>query len=129
MDRDNAFYFILKALFVLKIFRYLSRIFGHARVAKKWFLWGSAKIELKISCEDFYILLLLSHHSQVRHSLPGHIFICLLKILNFWLWKNVTKNTKVKYGILLITIVELIVKHEYGLNTAINITSIRICHI
>ena len=26
----NAFYFILKALFVLKIFKYLSWIFGHA---------------------------------------------------------------------------------------------------
>ena len=25
----NAFYFILKALFVLKIFKYLSRVFGH----------------------------------------------------------------------------------------------------
>ena len=26
----NVFYFILKALFVLKIFKFLSRIFGHA---------------------------------------------------------------------------------------------------
>ena len=26
----NAFYFILKALFVLKIFKFLSRLFGHA---------------------------------------------------------------------------------------------------
>ena len=25
----NAFYFILKALFVLKIFKFLSRLFGH----------------------------------------------------------------------------------------------------
>ena len=25
----NAFYFILKALFVVKIFKFLSRIFGH----------------------------------------------------------------------------------------------------
>ena len=29
----NAFYFILKALFVLKIFKFLSRLFGH--VGKK----------------------------------------------------------------------------------------------
>ena len=27
----NSFYFILKALFVLKIFKILSRLFGHAR--------------------------------------------------------------------------------------------------
>ena len=26
----NAFYFILKALFALKIFKFLSRLFGHA---------------------------------------------------------------------------------------------------
>ena len=26
----NAFYFILKAPFVLKIFKFLSRLFGHA---------------------------------------------------------------------------------------------------
>ena len=26
----NAFYFILKALFVLKIFKFFSRLFGHA---------------------------------------------------------------------------------------------------
>ena len=26
----NAFYFTLKALFVLKIFKFLSRLFGHA---------------------------------------------------------------------------------------------------
>ena len=26
----NNFYFILKALFVLKIFRFLSKLFGHA---------------------------------------------------------------------------------------------------
>ena len=32
----NAFYFILKALFVLKIFKCLSRIFGH--VGKKAWL-------------------------------------------------------------------------------------------
>ena len=25
----NAFYFILKALFILKIFKFLSRLFGH----------------------------------------------------------------------------------------------------
>ena len=25
----NAFYFILKALFVLKLFKFLSRLFGH----------------------------------------------------------------------------------------------------
>ena len=27
----NSFYFILKALFVLKIFKFLSRLFGHAK--------------------------------------------------------------------------------------------------
>ena len=27
---ENAFYFILKALLVLKIFKFLSRLFGHA---------------------------------------------------------------------------------------------------
>ena len=27
----NAFYFILKALFILKIFKFLSRLFGHVR--------------------------------------------------------------------------------------------------
>ena len=26
---EDAFYFILKALFVLKIFKFLSRLFGH----------------------------------------------------------------------------------------------------
>ena len=28
---ENAFYFILKAFFVLKIFKFLSRLFGHVR--------------------------------------------------------------------------------------------------
>ena len=32
----NAFYFILKALFILKIFKFLSRLFGH--VGKTAFL-------------------------------------------------------------------------------------------
>ena len=27
----NAFYFILKALFVLKIFKFLSQLFGHVK--------------------------------------------------------------------------------------------------
>ena len=31
---------------------------------------------------------------------PSHIIICLLKILNLWLWMKVTKSTKVKYAIL-----------------------------
>ena len=30
----NAFYFILKALFVLKIFKFLSRLFGHVKKDK-----------------------------------------------------------------------------------------------
>ena len=28
-DMKNAFYFILKSLFILKIFRFLSQLFGH----------------------------------------------------------------------------------------------------
>ena len=38
----NAFYFLLKALFVLKIFKFLSRIFGH--VAKATWLHVNSKI-------------------------------------------------------------------------------------
>ena len=45
------------------------------RVAKKWFLLRSAKIELTIFCEDFYMLLLLNHHSSVHHTYSQHIFL------------------------------------------------------
>ena len=41
----NAFYFILKALFVLKIFNFLSWLFGH--VKKKW-LDSKEKVNFKI---------------------------------------------------------------------------------
>ena len=37
-------------------------------------LW-SAKIELKISCENFYMLSLLDHHSSARPTLSQHIFL------------------------------------------------------
>ena len=40
----NAFYFILKALFVLKIFTFFSRLFGH--VGK--FLDKKTKVDFKI---------------------------------------------------------------------------------
>ena len=81
------------------------------RVANNWFLCENAKIEWKVSREDIYTILLLYHHSP-GHSiltpsqpLPTHILICLLKILNFCLWENVTKKTEVKYAILQIKIV------------------------
>ena len=45
------------------------------RVAKKWFLRGSAKIELKISCEDFYMLLLLNHHLLAQPSYSQQMFL------------------------------------------------------
>ena len=45
------------------------------RVAKIWFLRGSAKTELKISCEDFYMLLLLKRHSSVHPTYSQHIFL------------------------------------------------------
>ena len=80
------------------------------RVANNWFLCENAKIEWKVSREDIYTILLLYHHSP-GHSiltpsqpLPTHILICLLKILNFCLWENVTKKTEVKYAILQIKI-------------------------
>ena len=33
---ENAFYFILKALFVLNVFEYLSWVFGHAKKNPAW---------------------------------------------------------------------------------------------
>ena len=45
------------------------------RVAKKWFLRGSAKIELKISCEDFYMFLLLNHHFSAQPSYSQQMFL------------------------------------------------------
>ena len=32
----NAFYFILKALFVSEMFKLLSRLFGHVGILKDW---------------------------------------------------------------------------------------------
>ena len=40
----NAFYFVLKDLFILKIFKFLSGIFGHMR---KWFN-KKGKVNLKL---------------------------------------------------------------------------------
>ena len=40
----NAFYFILKALFVLKIFKFLSQLFGHAEKTT----WLESKFNFKI---------------------------------------------------------------------------------
>ena len=37
-----------------------------SRVAKNAFLRGSAKIELAISCEDFYTNFMLNHHSKAH---------------------------------------------------------------
>ena len=39
----NAFYFILKALFVLKIFKFLSRFFGHVGKTT-WLEWLTSKL-------------------------------------------------------------------------------------
>ena len=81
------------------------------RVANNWFLCGNAKTEWKVSREDFYTILRLYHHSPgdsiltPSQPLPTHILICLLKILNFCLWENITKKTKAKYAILQMKIV------------------------
>ena len=75
-------------------------------MVENWFLRGSAKIELKISCEDFYTLLLLNHHSPPTPPppTPNTYSYLILKILNFWLLENVIKSTEVKYEILQIKI-------------------------
>ena len=42
----NVFYFILKALFVLKIFKFLSWLFGHVEETA-WLEWKD-KVDFKI---------------------------------------------------------------------------------
>ena len=42
---ENYFYFIFKALFILKIFKFLSRLFGHAEKQLDW----KDKIHFKVS--------------------------------------------------------------------------------
>ena len=51
-----------------KLFNFNKNVVN--RVAKNGFLRGSAKIELKISCEDFYTLFMLNHHSQAPPPPP-----------------------------------------------------------
>ena len=51
----------------IKLFNFNKNVVN--RVAKTGFLRGSAKIEQKISCEDFYTLFMLNHQSQA-HSVP-----------------------------------------------------------
>ena len=50
----NAFYFILKALFVLKIFKFLSWPFGH--VGK------TAWLESKVNCKIYDVTNLLTNN-------------------------------------------------------------------
>ena len=61
----NAFYFTLKALFVLKIFEFLSWLFGH--VGKS--AWLEIKVNIKIyyvtTCNYFYNIL------RVSEALPN----------------------------------------------------------
>ena len=47
----NAFYFILKVLFVLKIFKFLSRLFGHVQ---KW-LDQKDKVSFEIYDVTFWL--------------------------------------------------------------------------
>ena len=52
----NAFYFILKALFVLKIFKFLSWLFGRA---EKWFDWKD-----KVSFEIYDVATYLTNNNN-----------------------------------------------------------------
>ena len=89
----------------------------YVRVAKnRWqktdFSVGARKLNCKFLVKTFtrFFCLTTKHKLSpfppLSHPLPTHILICLLKILYMWLWKNVWKNTKVKYAILQIKIVQ-----------------------